>query len=253
MQSLPELQEGFAAALTGNGAPAQLFRGSAGRVRARLAIYRGNLQGNCMQALVSAYPIARKIVGNAFFEALARAFVRGTPSTSGDLNRYGERLPEFLERFPDTADLPYLPDVARMEWLAHRAHFAADASDFDVTGLATVPLASAGALRLRLAPACALLASDWPLGRIWTIHQHDYHGAFDVDLDASPDRVLVHRPRWRAQVDSLAPGDFAFLDAARRGETLGAALGRAAATDSGFNPSTALAHWVHARVIDRLV
>lgn len=253
MRALPELQREFAAALAGDRAAARQFRGTAERVRTRLAIYRANVEGNWTAALASAYPIVRKIVGATYFEALAHAFLHAAPSTSGDLNRYGERLPEFLERFPETADLPYLPDVARMEWLAHRAHFAADASDFDVAELAAVPLASAGLLQLRLAPACALLASAWPLGRIWTIHQEDYDGDFDVDLDAGPDQVLVHRPRWRARVDSLAPGDFAFLDAARRGETLGAALARAAATDAGFNPSTALAQWIHARVIDRLV
>ena len=28
---------------------------------------------------------------------------------------------------------PYLPDVARMEWLAHRAYYAADAELLDLT------------------------------------------------------------------------------------------------------------------------
>jgi hypothetical protein len=104
-------------------------------------------------------------------------------------------------------------------------------------------------VRLALAPACALLASDWPLARIWTVHQDDYEGEFDVDLRAGPDRILVHRPKWRAQVRSLALGDYRFLDFARQRKTLSDALEAAAAEDPDFEPSLALAGWLDAGVI----
>ena len=256
MQLLPELQGRFAEALTEvarAGELTALFRGPPERSLARLAIYRGNVHGNYAKALACAYPIVRKIVGDEFFDAMARAHARAQPSRNSDLNRYGERLPEFLGDFSPVADLPYLPDVARMEWLAHRAHFAAEPVAFELATIADLPRERRATLCPRLAPACALLASAWPLGRIWTIHQDDYEDAFEVDLDAGPDRILVHRPRWRAQVTSLAPGDFHFLEAALRGETLGAALEAAAAADPKFDPSIALARWINAQVIARLV
>lgn len=240
MRSLLELQTGFAAALTDiarSGAALALFRAPPERASSRLAIYRGNVHGNCAKALASAFPIVRKIVGEAFFDALAGAYLQAQPSLSGDLNRYGERLPEFLEDFAPVSDLPYLPDVARMEWHAHRAHFAAEPQIFDVAALADLPPERIASLRPGLAPACTLLESAWPLGRIWTIHQDDYGSAFEIDLDAGPDRILVIRPRWRAQVVSLAPGDFAFLGTAHRGGTLGTALESAVAADPSFDPS----------------
>lgn len=256
MPSLCELQDAFAAALEDTrraSAAAGLFRGTPGRSLSRLAVYRGNLHANCAKALAGAYPIVRKIVGEGFFDAMAREYLRANPSRSGDLNRYGARLADFLDEFPHTADLPYLPDVARMEWLAHRAHFAADAPAFDAPALASLEAERLAQLRPRLSPACGLLASAWPLGRLWTIHQDDYRGSFEADLDAGPQRVLVHRPRWRAEVLSLAPGDFVFLNAAWRGETLGAALEAGVRADAGFDPSTALAHWINAQVIASLV
>ena len=231
---LPEWQSQFAAALLGR-------TGAAG-----LAVYRGNAFGNWAQALAGAYPIVRKIVGEEFFEGLARAYARAHPSASGDLNEYGAALAEFVAVFPHTQDLPYLPDVARMEWLAHRAYYAADAKPFDFEILKT---SSPETLRLALAPACTLLASDWPLARIWTVHQDDYEGEIDVDLGSGPDRILVYRPKWRAQVRSLAPGDYRFLDSARQAKSLGEALEAALAEDPGFAPSLALAGWVDAGVI----
>lgn len=255
MPSLPELQGAFAAALARDADPAAataLFRGLPERVPARLAVYRGNIQGNCVQALRSAYPIVGKIVGEEFFEATAREYVRAHPSTSVDLNRYGERLPEFLEGFPHTADLPYLPDVARMEWLAHRAYYSRDAVPFDGVSLAGTPPERHRLLRPRLARACGLLESAWPLGRIWAIHQDDYDGAFEVDLGSGPDRILVDRPRWRARVLSLSHGDFRFLESSARGDTLGAALEAALTEDPHFDPSAALARWIDAGVITSL-
>jgi len=234
MPSLLESQCEFAAALLGGG-------GTAG-----LAVYRGNAFGNWAQALAGAYPIVRRIVGEGFFDGLARAYAIEHRSASGDLNEYGAGLAGFVAVFPHTQDLPYLPDVARMEWLAHRAYYAANAAPFD---LAKISNSSPEALRPRLAPACGLLTSDWPLARIWTVHQDDYEGEIDVDLRSGPDRILVHRPRWRAQVRSLAPGDYRFLDSARQGKTLGEALEAAVAEDPGFDPTLVLAGWVDAGVI----
>jgi hypothetical protein len=207
-------------------------------------VYRGNVFGNWAQALAGAYPIVRKIVGADFFDGLARQYARAHPSASGDLNEYGAQLPDFVAAFPATQDLPYLPDVARMEWLAHRAYYAEDAALFNLRTLD-------GYSVLRLAPACALLVSEWPLARIWTVHQDDYEGEIDVDLRSGPDRILVHRPGWRAQVRSLATGDYRFLDSVREKRTLEEALEAAAAEDAAFDPSLALARWVDAGVITR--
>jgi hypothetical protein len=228
--ALHRWQSEFAAAVLGSGGPVGM------------AVYRGNVFGNWAQALAGAYPIVRKIVGDEFFRGLARAYASEHPSTSGDLNEYGEHLADFVSRFPHTLDLPYLPDVVRMEWLAHRAYYAEDPAPFDLHDLDERAC-------LRLTRPCALLASDWPLARIWTVHQDDYEGELDVDLRSGPDRILVHRPRWRAQVRSLAPGDYRFLEAIRERTSLEQALEAALAADCAFDPALALARWVDAGAV----
>lgn len=226
MPSLLELQRDFSALLLGAGGPPCMD------------VYRGNAFGNWHAALAGAYPVVCAIVGEAFFDFLADAYAHAHPSVRGDLHEYGGHLAGFLESFSQTQDLPYLPDVARVEWLAHRAYFAADAAPFDFSRPAEV----------RLAPACGLLESAWPLASIWAAHQEGGDPA-SVDLCAGPDRVLVHRPGWLAEVRSLAPGDYRFLDALRSGAALGPALEAAAAADPGFAAHLALATWVQAGVI----
>lgn len=251
MPSLPELQAGFAAAIADArhaGGIASFFREPPPHLEARLAVYRGNVCGNWAKALANAYPITRKIVGAEFFEAMAREYARSHPSASGDLNRYGAHLARFVGAFPHTADLPYLPDVARMEWLSHLAWYARDPEPLDIAALGSVAESEYPSLRFRLAPACALLESEWPLGRIWEIHQDDYCGAFQIDLHSGPDRILVHRPCWRAEVLSLDAGDFAFLRSLSQGGCLGTAL-EAGAREPGFDPSAALGRWIGAGVV----
>jgi hypothetical protein len=206
--------------------------------------YVGNVFGNWVKALACAYPIARQLVGEPFFEGLARAYAVAHPSPSGDLNEFGAHFPAFVARYPQTQDLPYLPDVAKMEWLAHRAHFAADPPRFDPARLAGIPPAQYGALPLRLAPGSCLLHSAWPLARIWEIHQEGYAGELSVDFSSPPGRFLVFRPAWRVTVESLALGDCRFLAAANIGATLGEALEAAAAADPQFDCASALARWM---------
>jgi hypothetical protein len=252
MPALLELQRAFGAALADAGRAglaAPLFRGGRERTLSRLAVYRGNFYVNCTNALAGAHPIVRKIVGGDFFDAMARAYARIHPSTSGDLNEYGEQFAEFVAAFPHTQDLPYLPDVARMEWHAHRAYYAADATPFAPARLASLPPERWAGLRLTLAPACALLASDWPLARIWAVHQDGFEGGVEVDFEVGSDRILIHRPLWKVEVRTLPAGDYRFLASARAGAALGDALAAAMADDAEFDAATGLARWVEAGVV----
>lgn len=241
MQSLRDLQRDFGRFVIERGGPATMRTG--------LRIYLGNVYGNWTKALASAYPIVCKIVGEPFFEDLACAYARAHPSVSGDLNEFGAHLPAFVARLPHTQDLRYLPDVAGMEWLAHRAHFAANSPRFDPARLAAVPPERHSLLQLRFAPASALIASEWPLARIWEVHQDGYRGDPYVDLASAAGYFLVLRPCWHVMLESVALGDYRFLTEAKRGASLGEALQAAAAADSDFNAANALARWVGKGVI----
>ena len=252
MRKLGAVQELFGTALadaTQGPRAAALFRGAPGDAIHRLAIYRGNVVANAHKALANAYPIVQKIVGEGFFGGLAREYLRRHPSTGGDLNAFGERFADFVAAFPNTQDLPYLPDVARMEWLAHRAHYAGDAEAFDVRRLASLRSNAWDRLRPVLAPACTLFESRWPLARIWEVHQDDYAGEFSVDLESGPSRLLIHRPDFRVRVAALSRGAYRFLQQARSGSSITAALEAAIAEEPGFDLAAALRGWVKDAVV----
>ena len=252
MRELADLQARFGAGLEVAGSKAaapDIFNGESGQVASRFAIYRGNARANAARALAAAYPVLGKIVGDEFFSGLAREYESHFPSVSGDLNEYGESFAAFLAVFAPAQDIPYLADVARLEWRVHRAHYAADAKPFEPASLILLPAEKQLHLIPKLHPSCSLLQSEFPLARIWEVHQESHQGEFEVDFSRGPAGVLVYRPRFRVEVRRIGDAEAAFLAAAQDGETLEAALTAAHSHDVSFDLGRSLGEWIGSSVI----
>ncbi len=226
-----------------------MIAGDEAEARKRLAIYRANIAANATGALAAIYPIVRTLVGAEFFAGLAQAYSAAHPSASGDLNELGAQLADFLPAFAPAQSLPYLPDVARLEWLVHRAHYAADHAPLDVTALADFAEDDYARLTITLHPAVGVLSSAYPLFRIWEVHQDDYRGDLAVDLGGGGEHVVVYRPQFRAAVARLSTGEAVFLAAVARGALLGTALADALNHDPHFNFAASLQNWARANIV----
>ncbi|HSD39239.1 MAG TPA: DNA-binding domain-containing protein [Rhodocyclaceae bacterium] len=240
--SLLQVQRGFAAAVRSSAQQQStlvLLDGDAARNAALLAVYRGNAVANAGKALGLSYPVVEKIVGEEFFSGLCRAFWTVSPSHSGDLNEYGSGFADFLASFPHVAELPYLPDVACVEWLVRRALQAADHVAVDIARLAEIAPAAISSLRFDLQPGLAVLSSAWPVASIWQQHQTGYTDEIDINLDTA-ECIAVHRRGWRVDVLRLSEGEGAFWQAALQGSPLETMLEAAFACDESFEVQAAL-------------
>lgn len=136
---------------------------------AGLAVYRNNYRVGLIDTLAFIYPVCRQLVGEDFFSGLARAFIGGHPSHSGNLHLYGAGFGDFIAGFEHARELPYLADVARLEWRVHRAYYAADAAPVDSAALAAFPQqrwVSSDCGRCPMSPPCSAAGrrrrSGWP-------------------------------------------------------------------------------------------
>lgn len=189
----------------------------------RWAVYQRNLLANLHAPLAAAYPVVRRLVGDAFFREAAARFARAHPSRSGDLHRHGAELAAFLERYAPARDLPCLPDVARLEWACAEAFHAADGEAFDFAALAALPASRHARVRLQMHPAVRLLRSPHPVASIWEANQPERDGT-PGRLDGGED-VLVYRDGFTVRVRSLSAGEWRLLAAVRDGATLGELAG----------------------------
>lgn len=222
MFSLIEVQRAFAQALRDRTrVPLALAND---RDAERFAIYRGAFAHNIRNALAAVYPAVCNLVGEQFFAQLSDRFVRAAPSTSGDLHAFGERLAEFVAGEPALASLPYLADVARLEWALHTAFHALDDAPLGIDAFARIAPDALAACTLRLRASARLLASRYPIARIWEINQSDAPADAMVDLDAGGECALVIRRNGITVVEPLDAADYAMLSALHAGTALGVAL-----------------------------
>jgi len=252
MPSLVEIQRGMAAAtLFGDAAALAGLPIVAGTISptARVDIYRNNVFGNYHKALAATFPVVRRLVGAAFFNAAVDAYVRAHPSTRGDVNRYGGELPRFLADYPPARGLAYLPDIARLEWAIDQAAIAADALPFDLVTLAALPEDAHASLRLVLHPSAHLVESRYPILHIWQANQPDFEGSADVDLDQGADSLLVARGEGGVAIERLEPGAAALLHGFVAGEPLAVAARLATAAEPSFDLAATLRQLVANRVL----
>jgi len=244
MPSLRDLQQGFADAVFGPQDVAPGFSVVAPAKGAeRIAIYRTAVFANYRNALSATYPVVKRLTGAPFFHAAVDAFVRAHPSTSGDLNVYGGSFGDFLVAYAPAAELPYLPDVARLEWAIDEAQRAPDrvrVPEAVLAALTAVPGESLPELRFALDTSCRFVASAYPILRIWQVNQPDHVGDDRVMLDDGADTLLVRRDPRGIALERLAAGDFAWLAALANSAPLGAAIDAAQSADANFDLGIAL-------------
>ncbi|WP_206996519.1 HvfC/BufC N-terminal domain-containing protein [Trinickia mobilis] len=196
MSSYSDLLDSFAASLDDESrAPAGLTDAT----RTHIEVYRNNVRLNRIAALADAFTHVVTLVGSDYFRSLARAFVIATPAASANLHDDGAALPAFIRGFAPAADLPYLGDVAEVDWLMQRAYYADDSAPLNRASLAELGPDRFAAASLRFSASVGVARSaKWPIADIVAMHE----GGPAASLDAGGQAVLVWREgfavRWRA-------------------------------------------------------
>jgi hypothetical protein len=188
---------------------------------ARFAVYRNNVTVGLVDALAKRFAVTQRIVGEEFFRAMARVYVRAHPPSSPLLVEYDNDFPGFIAAFEPASGLPYLPDVARLEAARTYAYHAADAAPLAASSLQLLDEATLARLRLAPHPAAAIIRSAHPIVTIWAMNTGE-RALAPIEHSHGED-ALVTRPVLEVFVRALPPGGAAFLSALFAGMTLGEA------------------------------
>lgn len=218
----------------------------------RFAVYRNNVIVSLVDALVDTFAVTQELVGETFFRAMARVFAYASPPTSRLLAFYGETFPDFIERFPPAAGVPYLADVARLEFLRVCAYHAADVTPVRTEDIATVLANEENLPHLNLAihPSVGVLDSTAAVVSLWAAHQ----GLCNLDavVPDVPETALVLRDGLDVEVMEIPRASGVFIEALKRGETLGGAMVSAQAVEPDFDATMPLALLIQKNAITAL-
>lgn len=186
----------------------------------RLNVYRNNTTILLREALAANFPIVHALVGEDFFATLARAFVRTHPPHSPCLFEYGDAFAAFTETFPGLERLPYVADIARLDFAQVQALHAANAPALDAAALQDVAPEDYGRLAFRPHPATRVVSSPYPIHAIWALHQPGANPHDGVDENHGGEAVLISRPGHEVHVTALAPGEAPCIQALSAGAAL---------------------------------
>lgn len=219
-----EIQTRFSEALIDRDRPAPdgVTSWNGPRPERRFGVYRNNVAVGLIGALAARFPVAEKIVGEAFFAAMALEFIRRHPPRSPLLLAYGDDFADFVAGFEPAQPLEYLPDVIRLEAARSHAYHAEDAAPIDPSILAELDPGRLAELRFVMHPSFAVIRSSHPIVTIWAMNSGEAPlGAIE---HWQAEDALVVRPAMIVHVHPLPPGGAAFLLALAAGEGLAAAV-----------------------------
>ena len=218
------------------------------RVDDRLRVYADGYPVRVHDSLTEAYPAVAHLVGEPAFAALAQHYAASVPLTSYNLSDAGVQMPAFLRRDPLTRALPFLPDLAALEWHLTRAFHAAERPPLDPRTLSWTIEDWADAV-LHFQPSVAVIASAWPLLDLWTARETGRQ-AIDIELCGRPDDVVVRRAGLSVECESIAADEALALRLLLDGRTLAETTERLEADE--HDPSTVLGwftSWMSAGLI----
>jgi hypothetical protein len=152
-----------------------------GDITRRFLIHQNNRLTGLIEHLAETFPVVKALVGDAFFSGIATQYLQQLKINPPILNVMGDCFASFIDQFEHAKDLPYLADVARIEFARVRAFHAADVAAIDLNVLTDriaaishcgteVELSS---LRIRFHPSVSVTQSVFAAPSIWAAHQLD--------------------------------------------------------------------------------
>ncbi len=196
--------------------------------------YQANGLELAHRTLAGTYPVMQQLIGDESFAALAAALWQAHPPVRGDLAHWGGELAEFVRHSEQLADEPYLPDLARAEWVLQQFKTAPDETA-DLASLQQLISGDPSVINLCVTHTAQGLDSPWPLASLWLVHQP---AAYDASLENKPgfeqvgvqirqrvaQTALMWRDGHRPRLREALPGEVTFIAALQQGQSLDQAL-----------------------------
>jgi hypothetical protein len=249
MQQLAERLGGFAAALFDPtlAVPQGLVGPDREPSAKRFAVYRNNVVVGLTEALQANFPAVCCLVGEDFFEAMARAYIAVEPPASPILLDYGVGFANFIAAFEPVASLPYLPDIARIERGWTEAYHAPEAVPLGPKALSGIQRDQVANTCFTVHPSVRIVRSRFPALTIWRMNVDDGVPG-PIDLEAGGEDILLLRPAAAVEVRAMPPAGAEFVTALMTGKSLAKAAKSAMSAHALFDLSANLAALINAGI-----
>ena len=175
----------------------------------RFNIYRNNVFVSLTEAIASSFPACFALVGENFFNALARAYIDEVMPQSPLIYLYAEKFPDFLQNFTPAKKIPYLADLARLEWEFLKSTHAKDAVPLMIDELQKIEADHMPICCFTMHPSLFIGQSNWQIADLWIKIRHD--PARSIEKIEETQFYLIIRPHLQTQIHIISKAMHNFM------------------------------------------
>ena len=186
----------------------------------RLAVYAGGYLARMREALAEVYEAVHHILGEERFTELSHAYAHAHPSHDYNLSFAGRHFSTFLTAAAVATELPFLPDLARLEWMVCIAFHAFEQPPVDPSRLSSLPLDAWERARLVFQPSVSVVTSAWPILDLWQARAQPRE-TIDIALVDRPQHVFVFRRALQVHCELIDERQALLLQSLLDGAALG--------------------------------
>ena len=202
------------------------------RQRLGTLIYRNNHRFAYSTVLRETFPIVEQLVGQQFFSAMAQEYLHAHPPQARIIRFYGEHFADFIDSFPPAHSLPFLANVARLEYARLKIFHQPSPPPLDPLIFADQCNLAPERLRFTFTPALCFFNSDDGAISVWR-HERRKQNAEPVGkltLRPQQEYVAFSRPGAALVETALDQTQFHILTHLQQGAPLTTALEPASPT-----------------------
>ncbi|MEM5527722.1 DNA-binding domain-containing protein [Gammaproteobacteria bacterium AS21] len=154
-----------------------------------MQLYRNNFYISISEYLKACFPTVMKLVGTEFFEQLAKAFIIEKPLQQASIELYGSDFPEYIKHCKQAESVPYLADIALLDWSYDRSKTVFDFALFPFEKLTSLTDEEQMNISFSLVANTVLIKSKYPAFSIWNgVQTGELEG---IDLQHG-EYIIVH-------------------------------------------------------------
>lgn len=189
----------------------------------RLNIYRNNTLISLQECLRGTYNVTSQIVGQEFFNQIAKNYIMRDPPREGCLLFYGKGFPFFLSKQPELGNLPYIADLAHFEWKMQSAFHAVDYPILTSEYLSSIEPSKLGKTIFKFHPAFHTMQSSYNIDELWQVHETKKINSLDhfkIIKNRIKNSLVIYRKDCQVYFENIKPAQFSFVVSLKDGNNL---------------------------------
>lgn len=168
-----------------------------------LQIHRNNFVISVTDSLKAIYNCTLQLVGDEFFESVARHYLLNTPPTENNIRVYGKGFPEYLTTLTQLAEMPYIAEMAKFESLyEHSQNLPIQQDVFDPQTLQEVAADDFAELQFLIRSDCLVFDSSQNIYLLFNMIKNN--DVKEADLNHKSYLLLQKNPDFSINVTKLS-------------------------------------------------